>query len=128
MLWALYLAERVRCQLVGRDEPQIPMDPPKFMLAPHSMTDAEYNSWGSGVSYTKRLLKGLDYEEFNITRLIHSLTIQEYAQSLFLLSLFFLSLFVMASNVGNYNRGGGDLLLVIPLILHTSLGQSMLMP
>ena len=86
----LYLAERVRCQLVGRDKPQILMDPPKFMLAPHSMNDAEYNSWGSTVSYAKWLLEGLDYEEFNITHLMHSLTIQVYAQSLFLLSFFFL--------------------------------------
>jgi len=60
---------------VGRDDPQILMDPPEFMLAPHSINDAEYNSWGSGVSYAKRLLKGLDYKEFNITRLMPSLTV-----------------------------------------------------
>ena len=41
---ALYLAERVRCQLVGRDDPQILINPLEFMLAPHTMTDAEYNS------------------------------------------------------------------------------------
>jgi len=39
--------------LVGRDDPQIPMDSLEFMLAPHSMIDAEYNSWGSGVSYAE---------------------------------------------------------------------------
>ena len=88
-LRALYLVERVRCQLVGRDEPQIPMDPFKFMLAPYSMTDAKYNSCESGVSYVERLLKGLDYEEFNITRLMPSLTIQVYAQSYFLLFFLF---------------------------------------
>lgn len=45
-LRALYLEERVRCQLVGRDDPQTLMDPLEFMHAPHSMTDAEYNSGG----------------------------------------------------------------------------------
>ncbi|KAK9991787.1 hypothetical protein SO802_026772 [Lithocarpus litseifolius] len=52
------------------------MDPPEFMLAAHSMTDAEYNSWGIGVSYAEWLLKELDYEEFNITRLMPSLAVQ----------------------------------------------------
>ena len=85
-LGALYLAERVQCQLVGRDDPQIPMDPPKFMLAPHSMIDAQYNSQGSDVPYVGWLFEGLDYEEFNITRLMPSLTAQVYAQSLLLLS------------------------------------------
>ena len=54
------------------------------------MTEAEYNLWGSGVSYAERLLEGLDYEEFNITRFMPSLTIQVYAQSLFLLYFYFL--------------------------------------
>ena len=48
----LYLAKRMRCQL-GRDDPQILMDPLEFMLAPHSLNDAEYNSWGNGVSYAE---------------------------------------------------------------------------
>ena len=86
---ALYLVERVRCQLVGRDDPQILMDPPEFILAPRSMTDAEYNSWRSGIPYAKRLLNGLDYEEFSITCLMPSFTVQVYAQSLLLLFLFF---------------------------------------
>ena len=60
---------------MGRDDPQISMDPPEFMLALHSMIDAKYNSWGNGVSYAKRLLKGLDFEEFNITRLMLSFTV-----------------------------------------------------
>ena len=64
------------------------MDPLEFMLAPHSMTDANYNSWGNGIPYVERLLKGLDYEEFNITRLMPSLTAQVYVQSLLLLFLF----------------------------------------
>jgi len=50
------------------------MDPSGFMFAPHSMTDAEYNLWGSGVPNTGRLLDRLDYEEFNITRPMPSLT------------------------------------------------------
>ena len=76
---ALYLAERVRCQLVGKDDPQIPMDPPEFMFAPHSMTDDGYNSWGSGVPYAGWLFEGLDYKKFNITCLIPSLAVQVYA-------------------------------------------------
>ena len=64
---------------MGRDDPQILMDAPEFMLGPHSMIDDEYNSWGSGVSYAERLLEELDYEEFNITLLMPSLTFQVYA-------------------------------------------------
>ena len=76
---------------MGKDDPQIPKDPPEFMLAPHFMTDVEYNLWGSGVSYAKRLLEGLDYEKFNITYLMPSLIIQVYASTLVLiLFLFFL--------------------------------------
>ena len=55
------------------------MDLLEFMFAPHSMTDVEYNSWGSGVSYAEQLLKGLDYKEFNITHLMPSHTVQVYA-------------------------------------------------
>ena len=84
---------------MGKDDPQIPMDPLEFMLAPYSITDAKYNSWGNGVPYTGRLLKGLNYEEFNITRLIASLTAQVYAQPLLLLSFAF-TLFFMTSNGG----------------------------
>ena len=72
---------------MGRDDPQISMDPPEFMLALHSMIDAKYNSWGSGVSYAEWLLEGLDYEEFNITYLMPSLTAQVYVQSLLLFFL-----------------------------------------
>ena len=92
------------------------------MLAPHSMIGAEYNSWRSGASYAEQLLEGLDYEEFNITCLMPSLTIQVYVQSLFFCFFF---VFVMTSNMGNCNRG--DLLPVSPLILYTSLEWSMLM-
>ncbi|KAK9998324.1 hypothetical protein SO802_017927 [Lithocarpus litseifolius] len=47
------------------------------MLAPHFMTNAEYDLWGSGVPNVERLLEGLDYEKFNITRLMPSLIAQE---------------------------------------------------
>ena len=77
---------------MGRDDPQISMDPPKFMLALNSMINAEYNSWGSGIPYAGYLFEGLDYEEFNITLLMPSLTTQVYAQSLLLLLSLFLCL------------------------------------
>ena len=93
------MAKRVRCQLVGRDDPQILMDPSEFILAPHSMIDVEYNSWGSGVPYAEWLLEGLDYEKFNITHLMPSHTTQVYAQPLLLLFLFF-TFFIMISNGG----------------------------
>ena len=85
---ALYLAKRVWCQLVGGDDPQIPMDPLEFMLAPCSMTDAEYNSWRNSISYAEWLLDGLDYKQFSITYLIPSLIVQVYAQFFLLLFLF----------------------------------------
>ena len=122
-LRALYLAAKVWCQLVGKDDLQIPMDPPEFMLAPHSMIDAEYNSWGSRVPYARRFLKGLDCEEFNITRLMPSLTVQVYAQSLLLL-FFSFTLFVMTFNVENCNKR--NLLSVSQLILHISFRRSMM--
>ena len=71
---------------------QIPRDPPKFMLAPHSMTDVEYNLWGSGVAYAERLLKELDYKESSITHLMPSIIVQVYAQTLVLLLSFIFSL------------------------------------
>ena len=73
---------------MGRDDPQIPIDPTEFMLAPYSMTDAEYNSCESGVPYVERILEELDYEEFSLPCLMPSLTVQVYAQSLLLLFLF----------------------------------------
>jgi len=94
------------------------------MLAPHSMTNAEYNLWGNGVPYAVRLLEGLDYKEFNITHLMPSLTVQVYAQFLLLLFLSF-TLFFMTSNVDNCNKR--DLLMVSPMTLHISLGRFMFM-
>ena len=60
---------------MGKDDPQILMVPPEFMLAPHSLTDVEYNSWASSISYVKLLLEGLDHEEFHITCLMTSLIV-----------------------------------------------------
>ena len=59
------------CSLCLKDYPR---DPPEFMFALQSMTVAEFNSWRNGVSNAELLLEGLDYEEFNITRLLPSLT------------------------------------------------------
>ena len=70
-----YLAKRVRCQLMGKDAPQVPMDPPVFMLAPLSMTDVEYQLRRSGIPYTKWVSDELDYEEFNDTCLMPSFTL-----------------------------------------------------
>lgn len=41
-LRVLYLVEWVHYQLVGKDAPQVPMNSLEIMLAPLSMTDAEY--------------------------------------------------------------------------------------
>ena len=75
----LEFEERVLCQLLGGDDPQIPMDPPEFMLTPHSMTNVEYNLWRSGIPYARRLHNGLDYDEFNINCLMTSLSTHVYA-------------------------------------------------
>ena len=45
-LRALYLAKRVRCPLVGRDDPQILMDPPEFMHAPYPMANVSKTCGG----------------------------------------------------------------------------------
>ena len=79
---------------MGRDDPQISMDPPEFIFALHSMIDVEYHLWGSGVPNAGQLLKGLDYEEFNITCLMPFLTAWVCAHLL----LFFFLVFVTTSN------------------------------
>ena len=107
---------------MGMNDPHILRDPLEFMFALHSMTNAEYNSWRSGISYTERFVEGLDYEEFNLTRLMPFFTVQVYVQT-FVLLLSLLSWFVRTTNAGNCNRG--DLLQVSPLILHISFGWSM---
>ena len=65
----LYLAEKVRCQLVGGDAL------PVFMLALLSITDAEYQLWRSDIPYTWQVSNELDYKEFNDTRLMSFLTL-----------------------------------------------------
>ena len=92
------------CQLLSRDDPQIPMDPLEFMLTPHSMTNVEYNSWRSVIPYAKWLLNGLDYEEFNINCLICLPLLLMYMLNLFF--FFSFTLFVMASNGGKLLVGG----------------------
>jgi len=71
----LYLAKRASCQLASANTPQILMDPPLFMLAPLSMTDAEYQLWRNGIPYSKQLMGDLDYKEFSKTRLMPSFPI-----------------------------------------------------
>ena len=41
-LRVLYLAERICCQLVGKDAPQVLMEPSVFMLTLLSIMDAKY--------------------------------------------------------------------------------------
>ena len=74
----------MRCQLVGEDAPQMPMDPPEVMLAPLSITYSEYALWSLGVAYVNRLRKELDYEKFNHTCLMPSLIVEVYALSSYL--------------------------------------------
>ena len=67
---------------MGEDAPQVPIDPLKFILAPLSMTDAKYQLWRSSILYTQRVSKERDYDEFNNTRLMPSLTPTVYSLSL----------------------------------------------
>ena len=90
-LRVLYLVERVCCQLVGEDALHVPMDPPEFMLAPLSMTNVEYALWSPGVAYVNRLREELDYEDFNRTCLMPSLTIEVCALSSHLFPFLFSS-------------------------------------
>ena len=59
-LRVLYLLVRASCQLAGADTPQDLMDPPSFMLATLSMTDAEYQLWRNDIPYAERLVGDLD--------------------------------------------------------------------
>ena len=56
--------------------PQVPMDPPEFMLTLLSMTDTKYAMWSPGVAYINQFREELDYEEFNYTCLMPSLTVK----------------------------------------------------
>ena len=70
--------------LMGEDAPQVPMDPLEFILTPLSMTDAKYQLWRSGILYTQQVSEEMDYDEFNNTCLMPSLTPTVYSLSLFL--------------------------------------------
>ncbi|KAL0004875.1 hypothetical protein SO802_012436 [Lithocarpus litseifolius] len=67
----------MRCQLVGEDVPQVPMDPPEVMLASLSMTNAEYALWSPGLAYVIPLREELYHDEFNPTCLMPSLTVED---------------------------------------------------
>lgn len=49
-------------------------DPLEFMLAPFSMTDAEYDLWRQGIPFAGQVMDELDCKEFSDTRLMPSLT------------------------------------------------------
>ena len=49
------------------------MDHLVFMLAPHSITNMEYDLWGPGIPFTNRVTNELDYDKFSGTRLMPSL-------------------------------------------------------
>ena len=84
MEWVCY-------QLVGEDALHVPMDPLEFMLASLSKNNAEYASWSPGVAYVNRLREELDYEEFNHTCPMSSLTIEISALSSHLFPFLFSS-------------------------------------
>lgn len=46
------------------------MDPPAFMLALLSMSDAGYQLWRGGIAYAQQLLGDLDYDDFDKGRLM----------------------------------------------------------
>ena len=75
------MAKWVRCQLVGEDDPRVPMDPPKFMLAPLLMTIAKNALWRRGITYIDWIREELDYDEFNHTHLMPFLIVEVYALS-----------------------------------------------
>ena len=72
-LMVIYLSKMVCCHLASEDVPQVSMDPLVFMLAPCSMTNAEYDLWGLGIPFTERVIVELDYDKFNGTHLRPSL-------------------------------------------------------
>ena len=49
------------------------MDPPQFMLALLSMTNAKFQLWRNGIPYAGQLMDDLDYDEFSETHLMPSL-------------------------------------------------------
>ena len=74
-LRVIYLEERECCQLAREDAPRGPIDPLVFMLAPRSMTDAEYDLWGPSIPFTNQVTYELEYDKFSGARLMLSVTI-----------------------------------------------------
>lgn len=111
-LRVLYLVETVFCQLMGVDTPQVSMDPPPFVLALLSITDAEYQLWRNGIPYAQQLVDDLD------SCLPFLL---KYVSSLFHLSFLFTLhiLHVMIFKCGDHVR-----MWVVLLTLLTCLGRS----
>jgi len=125
-LRALYLAKRISCQLVGDDTPQVPMDPPTFILSPLSMPDVEYLLWKGGIAYTKRLLGDQGYEGFSEGCFMTHFPIRIYILSFPSSLLFFLYLmYVVTLRCDECFRVKPVQLLVALLILFICLGQSM---
>ena len=59
---------------MGADALRVSMDLPQFTLAQLSMTDVEYQLWRNGIPYAKWLVGDLDYNEFNETHFMPSLS------------------------------------------------------
>ena len=66
----------MRFQLVGEDAPQVRIDLSKFILTPLYMSNAEYALWSLGMANVNRLKEELNYDEFNRTRPMPSLTVK----------------------------------------------------
>lgn len=72
------------------DALQVLMDPSEFMFTPLSMTNAEYQLWRNGIPYTQWVSDELDYDKFNNTQLMPSLTLAVHVSLLLIhYSLFF---------------------------------------
>ena len=55
---------------MGKDAPQVPIDPLEFILAPLSMTDAKCQLWRSDILYTQRVSKERDLERARDDRVL----------------------------------------------------------
>ena len=101
---------------MGEDAPQVPIDPLEFILAPLSMTDAKYQLWRSGILYTQRVSKERDYDEFNNTRLMPSLTPTVYSLSLSLSHLPFLFVLLRIMTLLAYRGQSMSMVLMVSLV------------
>ena len=50
---------------MGEDVPWVSLDPPELMLAPLSMTNAEYHLWRADIPYAEHLTDEMEYDEFS---------------------------------------------------------------